>query len=163
MEDFIFHLSDSQLIELEAVLKRRQPLIFDFYSTSKYHKKGTSEADFLLRMTMIIFKCFDVYGVEVPRITEKENLKWDKKWKTQIFLDKDNLHYKNLERVGATVNQAVLCRYIFDKFLESDKPVTQNECDKTLVKLNTLNVLILVYGSKIKEILNQQNYLANKK
>src|ERR1035438_1430367 len=81
MEDFIFHLSDSQMIEWKANLKDKQPFIFNIFTKLIPTNKTNGEEDFLLRMLFVVLKCFDVYGIELPYITEKESLKYNTKWR----------------------------------------------------------------------------------
>jgi len=157
MEDFVFRLSDSQLIEWKTALKLKQPFIFNMFANSIQTNKETNEQNRMFYLVFTVLKCLDVYGIEVPFITDKELNSWDKKWKTQMMKGLGELHLENLVRVGNTVNQGVLSKYIYDKFMEIDAPITNISYPNTQLKANTLCFVVLMYGSKIEERLKHQN------
>jgi hypothetical protein len=158
MEDFIFRLSENQMKEWKENLKIKQPYIFHIFTKQIFTNKKTDEDDFMFRMIFLVLKCFDAYGVEFPKFTEKDNLKWDTKWKTMMAtFGVGGNHREHLMKVAATVNQEVISTYIYDKFVEKDKPSTQLAGNKTGIKYNTLNVMVLMYANKIDEILKQQD------
>ena len=157
MEDFIFHLSNNQMIDWKADLIHKQPFLVKLMTHSILTNKVTDAEDFLFRMTFIVLKCFEVYGIELPRFNDKDISKWDKKWKALIIEGTGELHYLNLERVGDTVGQGILCRFIHDKYMEKYAPVTQDEYNQAQLKFNTLNVVVLMIGGTVEGILKKRN------
>ncbi len=157
MEDFIFHLSASQMMEWKANLKLNQPYIYEMFTKNIHTNKTTDELDFLFRMVFVTLKCFDAYGVKLPRFLDKDIGKADKRWKSLMMQGEGQIHYQNLMRVGDTVKQGLICKFIFDKFMQKDAPPNDSSLAKTQVKFNTLCVVVLLYGSKIEELLRYQN------
>ena len=72
------------------------------------------------------------------------------------------VHRNNIIKVGETVHQGTISAYIHDKCIEKDAPNSQTSYVKTEMKFNTLSVVVLMYGSKIEDLLRHQNNTLSK-
>jgi len=116
-DDFIFHLSDSQVKEFLEDLKKKQPNIYYYCKLTADNTKHKERIDFINRWILVIFFCFNDYDVKLPAFSEKEidvcNIWYVNKLNS--IIDQSDKK-ETLRKMGDFSGQSNLIGYFFDKF-----------------------------------------------
>ena len=120
-DEYIFHLSNNELQEELDNFRDKQNNLADLCKENSSKSRTQDRVNYINRVQLAIFLCFDEYNVALPPFTESEISSCDTWWRNKVHtLSKEMSGKDILNKMCEAIDQKDLTDYIIHKF---DKPI----------------------------------------
>ena len=119
-DEYIFHLSTNQLQEELDHFRDKQDSLATLCKTNSSKSRTPDRVNFIDRLQLAIFLCFDEYNVTLPPFTEQEISNCDTWWRNKVVTFPAGMNANEIfSKMGEAIGQKDLTDYIIHKFEKS--------------------------------------------
>ena len=124
IDDFVFHMSDNEVKEWYVDFKKRQYNLCGYFEFGYKVFPNDEAKEICKRMFILIIKCFETYGVDIPLIKLVELKRWIVDFqKVTNKITSEEIYGIKLYQVGEDIGQLPLAKFIIDKIIFDEKLV----------------------------------------